>query len=307
MSQAKNLRAVGDRIEHLLGEVRTISNTDIWQRVEETLGLVAELYGAGLAQVIEIAAGSEGEDRWALLDRLAEDELVASLLVLHGLHPSNLTTRVQKALDGVRPYLGSHGGDVELIGVEEEEGVVQLRMLGSCDGCPSSSVTLKLAVEGAIQEAAPEIVRIDVEGFVEPEPEADPKPAPAAGAAMPVKLGRKSEAEGGGQGAWAPVYGLHGLVSGRMQAIEIAGEPVVFCRVGKSLYAYRNVCPACGESVETGTLKAEVLTCGSCGASYDVSLAGRSLDNEMLHLDPLPLLESGEGGVKIAVPTGSAR
>ena len=70
--------------------------------------------------------------------------------------PTTCTTRVERALEGVRPYLGSHGGDVELLEVDRRR-VVRLRLLGSCDGCPSSSVTLKLAVEGAIEAAAPEI------------------------------------------------------------------------------------------------------------------------------------------------------
>ena len=81
---------------------------------------------------------------------------------MHGLHPDDVGTRVARALDGVRPYLGSHGGDVELVGLTDD-GRVRLRMLGSCDGCPSSSVTLTLAVETAIRDAAPEVSGIDVE------------------------------------------------------------------------------------------------------------------------------------------------
>ena len=97
-----------------------------------------------------------------VLAALAADELVAGLLVVHGLHPYGVEERVERALEAVRPYLGSHGGDVELLGVSEE-GVVRLRLLGSCDGCPSSSVTLELAVEGAIHEAAPEVSAIEIE------------------------------------------------------------------------------------------------------------------------------------------------
>ncbi len=81
---------------------------------------------------------------------------------MHGLHPYPVETRVEAALARVRPYLGSHGGDVELLGVDEA-GVVRLRLLGSCDGCPSSAVTLQLAVEGAVEDAAPEIRGIEVE------------------------------------------------------------------------------------------------------------------------------------------------
>lgn len=80
-----------------------------------------------------------------------------------GLHPKPLETRVADALQEVRPFLASHAGGVELLGVDAEAGVVHLRLLGSCDGCPSSAITLQMAVERAIVEAAPEIIRIDVD------------------------------------------------------------------------------------------------------------------------------------------------
>ena len=103
--------------------------------------------------------GRLGDD---LLAALAGDELVSGLMLVHGLHPYSVIQRVEDALEEVRPYLGTHGGDVELLDVTDE-GVVHLRLLGSCDGCPSSSVTLSLAVEGAIMAAAPEVISIDVE------------------------------------------------------------------------------------------------------------------------------------------------
>ena len=68
--------------------------------------------------------------------------------------------RVSDALDSVRPYLGSHGGDVSLLGVDD--GVVRLQFQGSCKSCPSSAVTLELAVEDAVRAAAPEISSIEV-------------------------------------------------------------------------------------------------------------------------------------------------
>ncbi len=67
------------------------------------------------------------------------------------------------ALAKVRPFLGRHGGDVELLGIDDALGAVKLRLLGSCDGCPSSAATLQGAVEVAILEAAPEVTRIVVE------------------------------------------------------------------------------------------------------------------------------------------------
>ena len=74
--------------------------------------------------------------------------------------------RIDALLDEVRPYLAAHGGGVELLGIEE--GVVRLRLQGVCNGCPSSAVTLKLAVEEAIERAAPDIERIEAEGEVAP-------------------------------------------------------------------------------------------------------------------------------------------
>ena len=160
MSQGKNLRAAGDRIEGLLQELGTVADPRIRAKAEELVRLLMELYGSALARILEIVddTGSANE----IFDRLAADDLVASLLVLHGLHPLNVETRIARALDRVRPYLGSHGGDVKLLGVKE--GVVHLRLEGSCHGCPSSTVTMKLAIEKAIEEAAPEVVRIEVEG-----------------------------------------------------------------------------------------------------------------------------------------------
>ncbi len=86
---------------------------------------------------------------------LAADDLVASLLLVHGLHPHGVERRVSDALDTVRPYLGSHGGDVHLLEVSGD--VVRLQFSGSCKSCPSSAVTLELAVEDAVRAAAPEI------------------------------------------------------------------------------------------------------------------------------------------------------
>jgi Fe-S cluster biogenesis protein NfuA len=162
--EGRDLRAVGTRIEELLGQLRATGDPGTAEVAEEVVRLVVELYGAGLERAVELA-GPEA------LDRFVEDELVASLLVLHDLHPKDTETRVVEALDQVRPYLGSHAGGVELLGVDPE-GVVHLRLEGSCDGCPSSTMTVKLAIERAIEEAAPEVTRVEVENLTrEREPQ----------------------------------------------------------------------------------------------------------------------------------------
>jgi Fe-S cluster biogenesis protein NfuA len=179
MDTEPNLRDVGDRIERLLDDLRAAVEPRAYDAVEELVRQVTDLYGAGLGRVVELARGSPS----ALLEQLADDDLVASLLAIHGLHPVPVEDRVEAALQSVRPFLAHHDGDVELLAIDPDLGAVMLRLLGSCDGCPSSAVTLQLAVERAIVEAAPEISRIDVE---------HPAPVPMrAGPETAVTLTRK--------------------------------------------------------------------------------------------------------------------
>ena len=145
--------------------------------------------------------------------------------------------------------------------VDADAGVVRLRLLGSCDGCSSSSVTLELAVQQAIEEAAPEITRIDV---------ADSTTAPAPAAATPVSLGRKPQPAP----AMAPIYGLRALAPGRVGPLEIEGNKLIVCRVGTQLYAYRSACPLCDSALDTASVDGPVLRCPMCNAAYDMR-AGR--------------------------------
>ncbi len=141
----------------------------VYDKAEELLRLITELYAAGLGRVVEVVSEAP-----ATLAKLVDDELVASLLVVHGLHPDSLAARVERALESVRPFLAQHGGDVELLDIDADAGAVLLRLLGSCDGCPSSAVTLQHAVERAIVEAAPEIVTHRRRGAAEARPRACP-------------------------------------------------------------------------------------------------------------------------------------
>jgi Fe-S cluster biogenesis protein NfuA len=179
-TQPPDLRAVGDHIEALMSELRSRLDPRAWERVETLVGLVTDLYGGGLERVLALVDEDAAK-------RLVNDDLVSSLLILHGLHPLGLEARVTAALDSVRPYLASHGGDVEVLALDADEGRLLLRMLGSCDGCPSSSVTLQLAVREAVEAAAPEIVHIDLGD----DASAAASPAPAAAAPTPIALTRK--------------------------------------------------------------------------------------------------------------------
>jgi Fe-S cluster biogenesis protein NfuA/nitrite reductase/ring-hydroxylating ferredoxin subunit len=286
--------ACGERIEALL-EASSASGPLARERSEELVRLVVDLYGAGLERLMEIAfdAGKLDDE---LLDRLADDELVSNLLIVHGLHPYGVEDRVERALQGVRPYLDSHGGDVRLLDVSSD-GVVRLQLLGSCDGCASSSATLELAVDGAVRAAAPEVVRIDVEA------------APQSAGVISVEslTSRLRPVEVGGAVTWSVAGSLDELTVGGAQRTTVAGLDVLLCRLLSGVYAYRDACAHCGSPFDGATLQrspatpgSAVLTCRACGAHFDVRKAGVDLDDDSRHLDPLPLLERN-GLIEIAV------
>lgn len=145
------------RIEELIRQIEGMADPNARAAAVELVRSLMEFHGAGLERVMEITARA-GEPGLKIIDDFGRDELVGSLLLLYGQHPVALEVRVRGALDKVRPYLHSHGGDVELLGVDE--GIVRLRMQGRCSGCPSSALTLKSAIEEAICEAAPDVVEI---------------------------------------------------------------------------------------------------------------------------------------------------
>jgi Fe-S cluster biogenesis protein NfuA len=280
------VRDVGARVEYLLDALRTGAVSDPGPVAEELVQLLVGLYGDGLGRIVA-ALADEGAAGAAVMDRLTADPLVESLLLLHELHPLDVGARVQRALDRVRPYLGSHAGGVQYLGVHD--GVARLRLEGSCHGCPSSTVTVQLAIQGAVQDAAPEVTDVVVEGMTAP-------PAPQL-----LQIGRRPP--DGGVSAdvgWVTLPSV-GPPSSRPVTAAAGDVTVLLCSVRGTLYAYRDACAACGGSLADGTLERERLSCPGCGTHYDVRLAGRGLDDPALHLDPLPLLADSQG-VRVAVP-----
>jgi Fe-S cluster biogenesis protein NfuA len=71
--------------------------------------------------------------------------------------------QVKKVLDEIRPNLQADGGDIELVGVED--GVVKVRLKGSCAGCPMSQMTLTFGVEKVLKERIPEVKRVEAVPF----------------------------------------------------------------------------------------------------------------------------------------------
>ncbi len=244
-------------------------------KAEELVAELVNMYGEGIRRILEAVdekGGSEADD---IFRRLCGDKFVASLLILHNLHPLSTEQRVLAALDRVRVYLNSHEGDVELLRIED--GVAYLKMAGSCNGCPSSAATMSMAIEKAIFEDAPEITAIRAEGVREKS-----------------SVQRRAS-------DWVALAALPGLNEHGIAPLDVEGTPVLFLRSNGTTLAYRNQCPSCFKGLSAAALAWPLLTCSTCGQAYDVVKAGRAPDKSDLWMEPFPLVAQNDR-VQLAIP-----
>ena len=161
MAEGDDAQAAGERVETLIAELRAQAGPQAAATAEELVSCLVELYGAGLAAIIQMVR----EDAPQLMDKLVADPLVESLLLVHDLHPLDTSTRVRRAVEEVLPQLGSHAGDVEYLGLDEA-GVLRLRL--EQRGC--SADTIRDLISKAVAAAAPEAAGVDIE-LVQPPAE----------------------------------------------------------------------------------------------------------------------------------------
>ncbi len=175
-----------ERVQELSEAVDELPDPRARELASELVSAVIAMYGDGLERMLA-AITDVGEPGAAILDRLTQDGAVSSLLLIHDLYPVGLHERVLEALDTVRPYMESHGGNVELVSLDA--GVAKLALQGSCHGCSASRATLEQAIEQALAEHAPDLAGLEVTGVVDamPAPGAPPPtPAPAGGCELPM-------------------------------------------------------------------------------------------------------------------------
>jgi Fe-S cluster biogenesis protein NfuA/nitrite reductase/ring-hydroxylating ferredoxin subunit len=295
------------RVQELQAKLDSAGDPATRDLAEQLVSAVVQMYGAGLERIVGslLDGGEQGE---RLAAALAEEELVAALLLIHDLHPVPLSERVQGALEHVRPYMESHGGDVELLSLED--GVARISLRGSCSDCAASAVTLELAIKQALEDAAPDLEGLEVEGV-----------APAAsGPSLPL-IGGGAAAERVPNGAielpmvmspgmaptpaqatpsWYEVDHLDLVPVGQLVGAEVRGAQLVVANVDGTLLAYTNTCADCGAALDDGVLQAGTLACPRCSRTFFLPRAGRSMDDDRLQLEPVPLLRE-QGHVKVAL------
>jgi Fe-S cluster biogenesis protein NfuA len=271
MNATPKLNGHAEGLPGLIRQIESLPDARARGLLHECLQSVLAMHGDGLARILQLVKNSGAAGR-EVSDALQRDKLVRSLLLIHGLHPVPLETRLREALEKVRPYMQSHGGNVELLQLENER--ARLRLEGTCKSCPSSSVTLELAVRQAVEEACPDLLGFEVEGVA-----TDHTPAEAP--------------------KWTIIEDFGRLEDGEMRPLEIGAVAVLVLKAGGQLYAYRNKCPACETRLDAAVLEAKVLRCRG-GHRFDVQRAGFCPDDPEIHLEPFPLL-AVNGSVKIAV------
>lgn len=286
-----------ERVQELQTRLDSAGDPATRELAEELVSAVVQMYGAGLEQIVAglFSAGEEGE---RIAVSLTDEPLVATLLLIHDLHPIRLEDRVQAALDSVRPYMESHGGNVELLSLEA--GVARIHLQGSCSDCSASSVTLELAIKQALEEAAPDLEGLEVEGVAPQTMGASGLPMVTGTAPSGLELPVVMSGPAPPPPSWFEVESVGQLGDGSIVAVEVAGNGLVIANVDGTLLAYRDSCGGCGEPLREGTLQAGALACPSCRRSFFLPRAGRSLDADNFQLDPVPLLRE-QGRVKVAL------
>jgi Fe-S cluster biogenesis protein NfuA len=161
MAQDKELQKRMQRIGEMVEQLESAADPNARAMAKELLESLMALHGAALERILQIAseAGEPGE---AIIRKCGRDELVSGLLLLYGLHPEDLYTRVTRALEKSQRSMESHGASAELVSVSED-GVVVLRLHVKPNGCGSTAASLKSNLEAAIQDAAPDAISIIVE------------------------------------------------------------------------------------------------------------------------------------------------
>lgn len=167
----------GDALGHIGELAEQLGNHQdpaVREQVIELLDWVDAFHRDGLGRLVEMIRAWRGE---IFLESVHGDEMAGTLLAAYGLGEGNevearASDAVDTALEQVRPTVESHGGHIEVDSITD--GVVKVRMKGTCDGCPSSEATLTWGVEAALREHWPDFRRLEL---VDASPEIDPEKA----------------------------------------------------------------------------------------------------------------------------------
>lgn len=185
------------------------------------------------------------------------DPVVYGVLRFHGLVRVPLTERLNLALEEVRPALAEHGGGVELVAIKLPD-TVDLRLIGSCHGCPASGQTLSEGVEKAIRAHCPEIIHINQVSRGAPESHRDGESI--VHFISPFALHAKA--------GWLEVGVLADIPEGAVTERKLKGRSVLLAKRGAQVSCFDNACAHLGMPLEMGEVSDGVITCSYHGFKY---------------------------------------
>jgi Fe-S cluster biogenesis protein NfuA/nitrite reductase/ring-hydroxylating ferredoxin subunit len=288
------------RLDALLDSFESHPDPHVREGVVELVVTLRQLHAEGLKRLTDLL----GEDA-ERFDRALSDPLVANLLLLYDLVMIDERQRAEAALEELRPLARSHGGDLQLLGVDD--GIVTIRLLGACEGCPSSMATLREGIARALEARLPGFQGLQVEG---PALDADRGQAPPASGTSPIPgqpasfvpaekiLQLERRLREGHASSTEPAEGpprrvnvapLDKLPIGALYGTLVDNDPVLVLRDGDGLKAYRNACPDSILPLHLGSLEGGVILCPWHGCCFD-GATGARLEEEG---PPLETLEVG--------------
>ena len=280
-------------IDELVQRLETAADPATRAASQELVRALMELHGAALERMLA-RSGRNGAAGGTIVDQLARDEVVASVLLLYDLHPVDLETRVRGALEKSRPYLKSHGGNVELVAIDEP----------GHRAAPDAGELPRLPVLGRDAQARHRAGDPRGGARRDRHPRRGPDRVGPSGRARAGQPAVQRQANGHGEvdAAWQDVPELGRLANGATRRVEVGGRDVLFCRLEETLYAYGARCPAMRRrSRRRRRSTGRALSCSGCGQGYDIVQAGRAPDRPELHLDPFPIL-TRNGRTQVALP-----
>lgn len=161
MAQDIALQTRIQRISAIVEQLETTADPNTRATAKELLESLMALHGAALERILDLIAGA-GAAGESIIQQCGRDDLVSSVLLLYGLHPEDMHSRVTHALEKSRNFLESHAAGAELVSVRDD-GSVTVRLHLKANGCGSTAATVKSALEAGIRDAAPDATSIVVE------------------------------------------------------------------------------------------------------------------------------------------------
>jgi Fe-S cluster biogenesis protein NfuA/nitrite reductase/ring-hydroxylating ferredoxin subunit len=280
LSSNADLQQLAEKVDHAIAEVRTLDDAS-QVKAMAMKSAIEEFHKLGLRRIVQtLKSDPRGKE---LLFELVEDPGVYALLSMHSLVRADLRTRVARVIEMVRPYMHSHGGDVELVDVTSDTAF--LRLKGSCNGCSMSSVTLRNGVEEALQQHVPEIKKIEV---VANEPDSQIVPLDAL-------LGSQTEP------GWIAGPLAEEVPANVPFRMDFDGGSAVIVKFESQLQAFRNECAHLGLPLDNARVDPDngTLTCKWHGFRYNCR-TGECITAPEAQLEMLPL-RVDHGRVKVRV------